>query len=620
MKQILVVLLLTALVTAGYVATRMLTEPATPAAPGPAITPGVGGGDRTPQVPVVSRPTPEPAAPVATGPVAAPVERGVWTEAAAGDLLPALEDHWQVDLSEVDFDADVLVRYEGGELTREEFRAATVLLLASPLAEALTALELARSQARAEGSEPVELDQELLDRRFEYWCEARGLDVEQGAVAMGLQNRMPAAAARRFYDVSGQVSLTSAFNATLGEEWMAAFLSGIPSAGGVAAVEQMVDELQSRWAAVQADAEGAEDAFRETLLILDQLSLMRINSLRADLGRRIWTSLDHALPEGQVVGFTFGELQPGVLPWESPSVGYVAVEEIWSLIADGLSRVQLESALSDLLFVEVVSAALETEGRLESESDAWRQWADEFEAQTNTVIGPRVLYLDLLSFPSLHVYRAVKRLVRSFERTQPADWRSEDDLRAFYDRNRMFIESWVLSTTTALFPAQAPEDPYGPFDWAAAEAAARAFLDEVEAGGDFTTLSAAHSERLGARYLEGRGPGAAAEFSSVFRQGRLSGPLNEVNKVLKLGYYRRLLSGGGSFFAALSEGHDGSVQGPARTPLGHLLVRIDQVSLPGLEREYEDMEYQTKETHRDFAFMAWANERMREAGLPGNGG
>ena len=620
MKQILLVLVVTALAALTYVVARKLTEsPDAPApvqqqqAPAPIVPrpstqrPNVNQGGAQPG------PTTVEASPIA------PMLRSEWLDAARGDMLVPADEQWWPDLSEVDFAADPVFAWEGGAISQADFQRAICLWFASPLIESLASLQMAEYDARQAGIEPTTFDEELLDKRFQIWCEARGVDAEQGMLLMSAQYKLPGPAARAFYDAGGQLALVDTSAAAGSDEVFNLFAAALPADNMAESLRQLVQQSSEMIPQLQAEGDDqAELALRGTLAMLDQIALMRVGGTRGRIGRRLYSSLDHELPEGAVLGVALSEPPSGGLPWEAPDVAHVMLDDVWPLLEGGIARYRMESVLRELLFVRILSDRLESDGALQSDADAWRVWSDEFDASQQTVLGARGVTLEILGFPSLHVARAIKRVQRSFEGMQPADWRSEDDLRAFYEGNRMFIESWSVLATVALFPAIDPSEPLARPDFVAAREAATAMAERVRAGEDFASLATVHNTELTQQYAQYRGQMAAQDFASTFGRGQISLSLSELSKVFKLDYYGRLTSCGGGLWPAISsagEVDQGQPLGPIPVPLGSLLIDLQRVALPGLENEYEDKEFQTRSIHLDFAFMRWANGTLGEAGL-----
>jgi hypothetical protein len=621
MKQILLVLAFTALVALSYVVVRELNEPGGPAQTSQTTPAGGRTGpipQRAPQAPSLSADEGRAEDDLAAAQAelgAKPLPDDAWHQAASADLVVPAREQWWPDLSSVDFSADPVFAYEGGEVTQLEFRRAVCSWLAAPLLEASAAVATARAEALAAGLEPIELDQALLDRRFEIWCEDRGVDLESGALMMGLQYRLPAPAARRLYDLGGQLALTNATSASRDQRLLEGFLTGLASEQVADVAEELVGRVRSQWEAVKAGGDGAEEAFRATLVSLDQLAVIRVRADRGDAARRAFTAMDHDLPDDVVLGVAGAEVPEGGLPWESGDTIHIPLDDIWSLLEGQISPVQLERVLREYLFVDVLKSALATEDRLESDDEAWRLWIDAYDEMSRTALGAKVLNIELLGFPSLDVYRPIQRMLRSFERGQGSDWRSEEELREFHRGHRMFIEAWSAMVTLAYFPAVAPDAPFGATDWVGARAEAEAMLAEVAAGGDFSELVRAHSQRLARAYAESRGEAAGAGFSQSIGRGVLSDSINQIGAGLRLDYYQRLVHCGGSFIGSLIDDEVGMIHGPLLSPLGYYLFRVDRVALPGLEREYEDGVIATKQLHRDYLFSMWANARLRAAGF-----
>ena len=539
-----------------------------------------------------------------------------------------------------DYTADPVLAWEGGSVTQLELRRAVCSWLAAPLLEARGSLQLALAEAERVGLEPLTFTPEQLERRFEIWCIDRGIDPENGPIFMAQAFKLPELAARDFYDTAGQFQIVSAMSAARNEELRADYTAGLPE-GMAAAMGASIDQVLASMQAANGASEDPDLAFREGLTALGQISLVRTGATREQLGKRFWTHFDHALPDDAVLGVALDPVEGGAPPWTSDRVDYVSLSDLWPLFEGGLTELQLERVLREYLFFDVLFDATRAEGHLASDASDWAQWSDEFDAMMQTALGAKASQVELLGYPSLDTVRMARRIEHAFEAAMGPDWRTSDDLRAFFRRNRMFVDGWTITGYAAFFPAVSPSrmaevirersagDPNAQVriepdearellspDWEQAEQGALALLERHAAGEDFAALSKAHTSELTRAYQEARGQGAADGFASVFGNGQFSASLNQVAQNVKLGPFQRMVRCGGPFHPSLAFEEPGTPVGPLRTPLGYFVYRLDRVGLPALEREYEDAKFQTEFVHRDFALMAWANEILRASGLP----
>lgn len=630
MKQIVAVLVFTALAAVTFVVVRKLNE----APEQPATVPGATTGSTPNAAPRKPRPAPgDDGSRTITNPlgqevtvsssIADAIDAAAdfdWTASAHGDLLVPMAERWSVDLDGVDLDADVLVSYDGGEITQDEFRKAVVTRLATPLVEALAAIEIGTAAALARGAEPRRMSEALKEERFERWCSVRGVDAETGEYLLGATNGLPGKLGRAFFDAAGD-SVLVALSGVAADDAEAApteTVGSVPLGVTPESIGPLLTALNTGWEQFDGH-EGPltpelEEAATKILVSLDQLALLRVGTARQEAAVRIWTDADHPLPEGAVAGVATGALPAGVAPWETADeIVYIAADDVWPLVRESYRDFRLEQVLREQLFFDVLGERLRAAGEYADDVTAWSLWLDENEEASRTLMGMRFLNLEVLGYPSLAYYRQMNRLLRGFVAMQPPGWQSEEVLREYYSRNRFLIEGWRASMKVALFPAQQPEEPFSRPDFDRALEEARAMRAEVDAGGDFGALCAAHYEELGRRYEEARGRVVAEEFSLAMRGGELTESLAELMKVMKESYYTRLLNGVSVIYNGVFELRDGAVSEPWRSPLGYVLISMDSATMLALEREYEDAEFQTRHFHRDASFIRWATDELTDA-------
>ena len=631
MKQIVAVLVFTAIAAVAFVVVRKLNE-----APqqqqqqpsGQGNTPAANTAQRPPQQTVdrgeSGTVTNQQGQEVTVSPMVQDQINALaeidWVDAAQGDLMVRMADRWEVDLSGVDLDADVVLSFEGGEITRDEFRRVAVTRLIGPLVEAMAAVEIGRGFALSRGVEPRFLSEGLKQFRFELWCEQNGVEPEMGAYAMGLRNGLPGPIARRFYDVGADavvVGLTESRDLT---QVSASFLANLPPGDPTVAVEGLLANLDDLWKRV-GDGESAEELDLKGLMItLEQLALLRVDAVRQEIALRTWSHFDHELPPNAALGVATGELPDGMPPWDAAEgVTYISMDELWPMVEENYRRSALLDTLREYLPYRVLRAELEKGGHYADDRADWTHWCNEYAQAAGTLLGARFLNMTLLGFPNLEYYRGMQRIIRGFERTREPGWQSEEILREYYSGNRFLIESWRAILTMAFFPAIVPENPGGEPDWDAALASAEEMRARVEQGEDFDELAREHSLGLTQRYLDVRGNEVAAGFSMAFRDGRREDTVTELGRSIREPYYKRMLNCVSPIYNAVVELRGDQVSEPWRTELGYLLVRMNGASMRALEKEFEDIEVQTRLYHRDVSYQNWANGVMKatQVTLPG---
>jgi hypothetical protein len=103
----------------------------------------------------------------------------------------------------------------------------------------------------------------------------------------------------------------------------------------------------------------------------------------------------------------------------------------------------------------------------------------------------------------------------------------------------------------------------------------------------------------------------------VFHMGRIQSSVADLGRRLQETYYRRFPGAGSAIYSAVAARAQGQLQGPFRTPRGYVLLQVEGGGRSILEPEFEDVEFQAREFHRDWSFTAWANGTMRERGFAG---
>ena len=625
MKQIALVLFLTAMAAVGFVVTSKLSESGSrrdqPNVPAPA-----GTGDL--RAPTGQRPTlggersqeliipPELQAKL-------DAKRNFdWKPGADPGSVVQMDAAWDFDLSEVDFDAEVLVNVDGRPVHRDRLRAFVLLDRVAPLVEARLNLELARMKARQRGLD-VSLTDAEYDRMFDLDAVARGQDPETARATLATMSRMPMEPAytMRRWVVEAMLAMSvGAEDSTA----VSSFLDPAALMQDPAMHKAIVEGMNEGWQQVaDARAKGEpapEEALNRINGGLQGISLLGGSALGDELAYRVWTFLDDpSLDPAHIAAMTLGDVTPGqmVPPWTiAGDRWHLEVDELWPAVSDGLTREALEESLSSLLYYDVLQDDLVQRGVALGPEEAWEVYAEEYVRAKNTILGMHFLHCELEGFPTLHHYRALQGLKTGFERTLPAGWQDDASLAPFYERNRFYIEGWKPTLTMALFPAVDPSQPITGGDWEAAEAAARAMREEVAAGEDFGELVNRHNAQMIDRMREYGGEDAAKQLEEeVIAPTRTARGLTEIDDLLNQNYYEQLTRTTSIARAAAAHLEPGEVSQPWRTPVGYVLVRVEGAQLGDLESEFEDERFRTDWFYKISRYQKWANDTLRAAQL-----
>ncbi len=611
MKQILLVLALTALAAVGFVVARKLGEPAvsqTASSQAPV-------GPRTPAAtpPTVQRAqTPQPATP--------PQVSMDWREFSSRSWSIDPADGWAPDLSAVDFDAEVLCMVGDLEIRRDDFRKYLSLTAARPLVDAWLSWHLAAHAAAQRGIDDIRLGEDVHALVIRRWAEERQLEPEVAPLVLAHFVRMPVLAALKLRELALEGTLASFRGITALEQ--------IPEADRQVLVpephqrEQMPNLLRGIEDGMalyreEGDPEGLFLALRavETLtLFQDPLRVQQAE-------RRSFTFLDGTTRPGVVAAVALGPVPPGELlpPWLLPGeLGEVHLDDIWELIGENLERMALERYLREWIYFAALLDEQERQGIAIEPETAWRTYYQEYLASQGVVFDVRQLQLMFHRFPSMAHYRALERLRQGYEGSLPEDWDSEERQRSFFADNRFLVEGWEPDIEVVVFPAEMPVDGQPVVDWAGARSAAEALVERAAAGEDFSQLRLEHHAALVDRMRRELGESAALEFANKFPVGARRMALNQLRLVLGDTRFDEMVRCYSPLLSATKVLEPGEISPPWLTSFGWILVRVHGARLSQLEREYDDLVDQTLFYLRDLQYQRWANEVLssREFQVP----
>lgn len=621
MKQIAFVLFLTVLALGGFMLTQKFLgdQEERPRLGLPQATGGQGGV----QAPMQDRPE------IADGAIEVSIPDSVrdavqrrrtmdWKPFASPEHVVQPEDSWTVDLQGTDYDADIV--FQSGDITvdRATLRSYLILDMVPDLVNAMAANAYSERLAAQNGIDLSIIDQEALDMLFEYFCNSQGLTNDQGESRLAMQHNMPVLVSRKLWDNAMRASL--GFFVGSGQK----FTQAVP--GFEASMNPMAEEtagamvlnLEEGWAQFAAARSAGEQPSGEVLSkLLEPNSALNVIHQRPrdyEVRRRTWTFMDHELPAGVVAASAMGAFpeEDVTAPWlVEGELWTVHVDELWPLISDGLNQSTLEEFLRSAIWYQSVERALSEEGLLEAPEQSWRAFIELEMQYRMTVMTLGLEKVSLEGYPSLVHFRRMERFRRGFDALLPEGWDTEASLREYFDRNRVFIESWAPEIEVALFPPLDPKLTVGVTDWSRALSEARSMKARVDSGESYSTLRADHNDRLSTAWASARSQQESQRFDATFRLGNLLGNTAELSNFFQESPYGGIVNGRTLVDLSMAVMDPMVVSEPVRTPVGYVLVRVSNVRLRGLEGEFEDYELATTERYRYGAFRVWANEQVK---------
>lgn len=639
MKQILLVVFLTAMAALGFVVTKKLSAPkgGAPGAPatqpaGPADPAGPGAGAGRAQ-PGAAAQKPKPDAGQKTGPKQGQVKLPAdllakeqerksfdWRANMDSGNVVAMDEAWQFDLSWVDFDAPVLLRAAGVPLTRAEFRASLLNDAGRALLESRAARELALWYARQRGLDPAFTEAEW-QVVLEVKAERAGRSVEELRSGWALASGLPLDACEALQRWSQEASLAYGISGQGLAGMPQAFLDNLPEGEPRKLADNLISVLQSawqEWSAARSEGRPLDRTLATKLIgSTEGFAMFQTNVWHDELAYRLWTAADQPLPEGAAAALAVGPLPapPLPAPWTwGGEVLTLPTDELYALIGPSLGRSALEAALSDCLWYRLVEARLAELGQLQSPEASWADFVQEYTESKLTALPMIFVRCSMEGFPSLRAYRSVTRLMESLMSGEPEGWDDFDNLEGYFERNRFFIEGWQPNLRVALFPPYDLATPWAPADWERARAEAESLCSRVQAGESFVTLQEAQMRRLAESMIASQGEDRSKEFQRLYG-GQVLLSANEFSASLDESIYRSLLRGTTLTASAIAHLEPGQISKPWRTPKGYVVVQLEGANVGRLENELEDVLPTVLTNYRTRRFQRFVNETLRAAAI-----
>lgn len=639
MKQILLVVFVTAMAALGFVVTRKLApakggptaDPTAPAAS--AGVPPAGSGRAQPAKPAEQAPKAKPDGGAKAGPkqgtVKLPADLAAkeeqrknfdWRSAMDSSNVVSLEEAWQFDLSWVDFEAPVLLRAGGLAVTREDFRASLLGDLGRALLDSRAARELALWYAGQQGQNPAFTDAEW-QLIVEVKAERAGRSVDELRSAWALASGLPLAASEALQRWSQEASLAYGICGQGVAGMPQLFQDNLPEGEPRKLADQMLAVLQTawkEWSAARSEGRPIDRALASQLIgSTEGFAMFQTNVWHDELAYRLWTSLDNPLPEGAAAALATGPLPAAPVPppwtWGGEPIN-LPTDELYALLGPSLGRAALEAALADCLWFKLLGARLQEQGLLQSPETAWATFAKEYAESKLTALPMIFVRCTMEGFPSLRAYRAVTRMIDSLMAGELKGWDDLDSLDEYFQRNRFFIEGWQPQLRVALFPPYDLATPWAPADWERARAEAESLCSRVEAGESFAALQEAQIRKLSEALASSQGQESSREFQRLYgSQVALS--TNEFSASLDESIYRSLLRATTLAAGAVAHLAPGEISKPWRTPKGYVVVQLEGAGVGRLENELEDVLPTVLDNYRTRRFQRFVNETLRATAI-----
>ncbi|MDG1500188.1 MAG: hypothetical protein P8N31_02925 [Planctomycetota bacterium] len=535
-----------------------------------------------------------------------------WRAAATKHDIIRMEDAWGFDLGDVDFSKEVLCTVDGIEITQADLRSRVLLTHAQGLLNS-EVFEMFGKLAAEESGNAYGVSDEEWDRYFADYCTKSGLPAETLIANLAVQMKIPAS---EVIPIRRQML-----------ETILAFFPAVDSPeqlpGGIARLFPSEAELKDATTigALMRSQIGVEEGEEPVpggalMAFMEPMSLM-FTRIGSDIRfRRVWTNLDHPMPEGALLGVYTGELDDETIlpPWEcGDQVQYITIDAVWNKVEAMMNRSSLESDLKDTIWSKVLTAKLAQAGVLPSTSRVWNIYAGQHLSSMGSFFQLDA-QIHINGYPSRAAYREDLSITEGMLALQDEGWQSEAVLQDFYERNKFFVLGWTPNVEVALF---VPIDPAAGLDaksdWPRAKANADAFLAKVNAGEDFSVLRMEHNRALAESYRDGFGQEVADSFASEFGMGEFQGTYASTNQILRQTLYRDHVDGASALRNAISRLGKGEVSQPWKTSIGYVVMRVHSARLDRLEGEYEDSVGLTTHLHNEWTLRNWANSQLADA-------
>jgi hypothetical protein len=597
-------------------------QAAQPSAP-PAATPAAVAQEAAPQDAQSATEPPQEAAPATGSPIPGLIPA---SEAAGGTSIPDIQAHRgrpltvvrhaadvvPLDFPQLDLEAPVVLEVDGRPVSRAEFRRRALMVTAVNetdrfVTKILTDMEMERCQAAGEvrdfSVDEVEVDQRFEDFKNMVRASAKGQMVPDETIVPSDDPNDPAERAVREYVESIESSIgIQAYRQLLagdalfekaylpfpagkveGEAWD--FTKGPPP----------LDEPKPEWLPQATwDAMGRNEQGRNLRSFIKQWAING-EPIPAMFKPSILGMVRDGLVANVGVTMFFDKtLDDAVFMQVGDRV--VATDEVWPIMAQRLTDVDVEQVLRELLTLEAVRKGLQAAGAWLSDEAAKEAWAAHEGQYANSFI-PLKTIIQLRGYTSVERYREHFRYRESFNRWKKASLTDEQVLEHYQGGGRTFFERGNVVVDMAFLPLDGRPFTNASFDALEAELAAamaEARAATPEAGDWFAAVMQ-------------KFPGPAARPPSdghTFQRNQLSMQLAESELSLLLTGYSKThevfyLAGKGDVVGPWSERCRHHAWG-AETNAGAWAVRVRDFTRRGPLAAFEGR-------NRDLAYEDWCD-------------
>ncbi|MFT5284369.1 MAG: hypothetical protein ACI8TQ_000525 [Planctomycetota bacterium] len=540
-----------------------------------------------------------------------------WRDMVTEDTLVRIEDRWEVDVSDVDFDADILISYKlpSGEqidVSQHDWRRYFCLTKGRRMIEA-RALFYSGQAIAAEYGESFG----FTDAQWKLFVEAQ---------AEKFNLSVPAHLAK----IVGDYGMPEGASMQARRDQIEGVLGFFPIVENTYLLPPMVqfglkleedrtylDQLLKGLATARLDMDKKEN-LASIANLLEPLSLILTDGTSENSFRRTWSFLDSDLPADAVVGCFVGDILTDTVlpPWLQPDgdTEYVRVDELYPLLeANKLELAEREQLLHDLLWFRILESIQVETGIALSPEEAWNIHADEVIARSKTAMSMTLIVAGFYEYPSMAHYRGVQRIFEGHKAALPENWQSEDTLRPFYKKHRVFVESWQPFLELILFSPRRLKGDMS-VDWEAARAEAEDARTKILTGEiEFTSFRTKHHNEMKELFRKKVGDEAALSFEEEFRMGELGQSVKNQQQLLKETEYAKMMNPASVVRNAVVRLDRGELSPVWKSPVGYLLVRVNGAGLKDLEGEFEDFEDFTIYEYERTMFFQWVSEALNSS-------
>jgi hypothetical protein len=539
-----------------------------------------------------------------------PAEAGAytWRDTVSVDYVVKMEEAWDVDLSGVDLNADLLCTVDGVPITQTDLRTWSSLKRGQALINSAYFVALGK-QAAAETGRDYGMSDAHWKIYFGEWLKQMGADPEYTMAVQALQMKVPTEAVEQIRRDTVEALLAMFPPVESADELplnIGQFYTSEDEMQQAATMGNLMQDIVAQMFTEHGRERVAIPA------LVDPMSILFAKVSTSMRFRRAWDANYAEMPEGALAAIFLGEMPDDSIlpPWEYEGDRHlVMLDEVWGKLSPALRDEGLRDDLREVIWNKVLRAHLRESGNLPSDREVWMQFASEYLGSEMTWFNVDMNLVDE-GYPNRSIYVADQAIEMGFERSMPEDWMSEENLRAYFDKNTFFITGWQPELEMALFTPFDPEVGLtGAPNWGKALAEANALLARVEAGEEFSTLREQHNKALIQSYRDVRqdlGDGIAAELGT----GRKRDSIAAINEVMRQSIWADRLAGVNPLHNAIVRLGPGEISPPWKTPVGYVIFRMNSAELGRLEREYDDVIDVTKYRYKSWKLRRWITDQL----------